>query len=136
MRPSPSAACSPEELRELLRPLAAGLIWWQPAEQSLRHPDRVIAQVLQRAEPSLFSPRSWNYWDQILGLALTGPAWIETARRHRSAEVSAVPPPAPARSRESAPSDERKRERATAISNRPRGTGTQGLGDALPFREA
>ena len=31
-----------EELRELLRPLAARLIWWQSAQQSLRHPDRVI----------------------------------------------------------------------------------------------
>ncbi len=69
MRPSPSAAWSPEELLELLRPLAARLIWWQSAEQTLRHPDRVIAQVLQRAEPGWFSPRSWNYWQQKLGLS-------------------------------------------------------------------
>ncbi|MFN9618414.1 MAG: hypothetical protein ACK55X_01715 [Synechococcaceae cyanobacterium] len=71
MRP-PSAACSPEEVRELLRPLAARLIWWQSAQQSLRHPDRVIAQVLQRAEPGWFSPRSWTYWQQKLGLADSG----------------------------------------------------------------
>jgi hypothetical protein len=95
MRP-PSAACSPEELRELLRPLAERLIWWQSAQQSLRHPDRVIAQVLemgtfedgeglrqalgdrrlaqvlQRAEPGWFSPRSWTYWQQKLGLANSG----------------------------------------------------------------
>jgi hypothetical protein len=94
--PPPPVACSPEELRELLRPLAARLIWWQPAQQSLRHPDRVIAQVLElgtfedgevlrqalgdrrlaqvlkRAEPGWFSPRSWTDWQQKLGLADSG----------------------------------------------------------------
>ncbi len=92
----PPLACNPAELRELLRPMAARLIWWQPAEHSLHHPDRVIAQVLelgtfedgqrlrqvlgdgrlaqvlQRAEPGWFSPRSWNYWHQKLGLAHAG----------------------------------------------------------------
>lgn len=91
--PQPPAAYSPEELLELLRPLAARLIWWQSAQQFLRHPDRVIAQVLelgtfedgeglrqalgdrrlaqvlQRTEPGWFSPRSWTYWQQKLGLA-------------------------------------------------------------------
>jgi len=86
LRPPPPAPCSPEALGELPRPLAARLIWWQPAEQSPRHPDRVIAQVLelgtfedgqrlrqslgdgllaqvlQRAEPGWLSPRSWTYW--------------------------------------------------------------------------
>ena len=76
---------SSTELEDLLRPLAAQLIWWQPADISLRNPDRVIAQVLdlgtfeagqrlrqvlgdrrlaqvlQRAEAGWFSPRSWNY---------------------------------------------------------------------------
>ncbi len=71
--------------------MAARLIWWQPAEQSPRHPDRVIAQVLelgtfeegqrlrqslgngrlarvlQRAEPGWFSTRSWNCWQQKHG---------------------------------------------------------------------
>lgn len=30
----------------MLEPLAARLIWWQSAEESLRQPDRVIAQVM------------------------------------------------------------------------------------------
>ncbi|MCS5699572.1 hypothetical protein NZK32_11035 [Cyanobium sp. FGCU-52] len=45
------------------------LICWQPAEQSQQHPDRVIAQLLQRAEPGWFSPRSWNDGQQKIGLA-------------------------------------------------------------------
>ena len=73
MRP-PSAACSSEEVRELLRPLAARLIWWQSAQQSLRQAlgDRRLAQVLQRTEPGWFSPRSWSFWQQKLGLADSG----------------------------------------------------------------
>ncbi|MEB3201079.1 MAG: hypothetical protein VKK62_11210 [Synechococcaceae cyanobacterium] len=79
-----------------LKSFAARLIWWQPVEQSLRHPDRVIAQVLelgtfeegeqlrralgdgrlatvlQQAEPGWFSPRSWTYWHRKLGLASSG----------------------------------------------------------------
>ena len=47
VRRSCASCCGP------WRPLAAGLIWWQLAEQSLRHLDRVIAQVLQRAELGL-----------------------------------------------------------------------------------
>ncbi len=81
-RPEPPVPPSRAELDDLLRPLAAQLIWWQPAEDSLRNPDRVIAQVLdlgtfeagqrlrqvlgdrrlaqvlQRAEAGWFSPRS------------------------------------------------------------------------------
>jgi hypothetical protein len=34
--------------------------------------DGVIAQVLQRAEAGWFSPRSWNDWQQKLGLARSG----------------------------------------------------------------
>jgi len=34
--------------------------------------DRRLAQVLQRAEASWLSPRSWNYWQQILGLERSG----------------------------------------------------------------
>ncbi len=69
-------------LDDLLKPMAAQLIWWQPADVSLRNPDRVIAQVLdlgtleagqrlpqvledrrlaqvlQQAEAGWFSPRS------------------------------------------------------------------------------
>lgn len=78
-------------------PLAAQLIWWQPAEQSVRHAERVsaqvmdigeyesvlklrrclgdarLAQVLQRAEAGWFSPRSWTYWHRMLGATPTGP---------------------------------------------------------------
>lgn len=76
---------SSTELEDLLRPLAAQLIWWQPADVSLRNRDRLsaqvlelgtfeagqrlrqvigdrrMAQVLQQAEAGWFSPRSWNY---------------------------------------------------------------------------
>jgi hypothetical protein len=38
---------TPDQERALLQPLAARLIWWQSPEQSLRHPDRVIAQVME-----------------------------------------------------------------------------------------
>ncbi|MFM7548003.1 MAG: hypothetical protein ACKO8I_03855, partial [Cyanobacteriota bacterium] len=82
---------------ELLSPMATQLIWWQPAEQALRHPGRVIAQVmdigtfemaqllrqglgdrrlaqvLQQAEAGWFSPRSWTYWHRKLGITPTGP---------------------------------------------------------------
>lgn len=44
--PEPLVPPSSAELDDLLRPLAAQLIWWQPADVSLRNPDRVIAQVL------------------------------------------------------------------------------------------
>lgn len=70
--PEPPVPPSSVELEDLLRPLAAQLIWWQPADLSLRNPDRVIAQVLPRAEASWFSPRSWNDWQQKLGLARSG----------------------------------------------------------------
>jgi hypothetical protein len=87
---------TPDQELALLQPLAARLIWWQSPEQSLRHPDRVIAQVmelgdfdsvlqlrqvlgdhrlaavLQRAQPGWFSPRSWTYWQLKLGLATSG----------------------------------------------------------------
>jgi hypothetical protein len=87
---------TPDQEQALLQPLAARLIWWQSPEQSLRHPDRVIAQVmelgafddvlrlrqvlgdhrlaavLQRAQPGWFSPRSWTYWQLKLALAPFG----------------------------------------------------------------
>jgi hypothetical protein len=89
----PTAA---EEIN-LLRPMAARLIWWEPAEQALRRPERVIAQVmeigdcdtvlqlrrslgdarlaqvLQQAEAGWFSPRSWSYWQRKLGVTPAGP---------------------------------------------------------------
>ena len=79
--PEPLVPPSSAERDDLLRPLAAQLIWWQPADVSLRNPDRVIAQVLQRAEAGWFSPRSWSYWQQKLGLARSG-AGPPLPRRH------------------------------------------------------
>ncbi|MFN9621458.1 MAG: hypothetical protein ACK587_01260 [Cyanobacteriota bacterium] len=103
--PEPLDPPSPAELDDLLRPMAAQLIWWQPVDVSLSNPDRVIAQVLelgtfeagqrllqvlgerrlaqvlQRAEAGWFSPRSWNYWQQKLGLAHSG-AVPQLPRRH------------------------------------------------------
>jgi hypothetical protein len=103
--PKPPDPPSPAALDDLLRPLAAQLIWWQPADVSLPNPDRVIAQVLdlgtfeagqrlrqvlgdqrlarvlQRAEAGWFSPRSWNHWQQMLGLARSG-AVPPLPRRH------------------------------------------------------
>ena len=93
----PASARDRGSLDTLLEPLAARLIWWQPVDQSLADPDRVIAQVLelgtfeegeqlrqalgdgrlarvlQQAEPGWFSPRSWTYWHRKLGLAPSGP---------------------------------------------------------------
>jgi len=72
---------TPDQELALLQPLAARLIWWQSPAQSLRHPDRVIAQVmelrnfdsaLQRAQPGWFSPRSWTYCQRKLAVAPSG----------------------------------------------------------------
>jgi len=95
-----------EEL-ELLRPMATQLIWWQPAEQALRCPERVIAQVmdigdfdtlqqlrrrlgdgrlaqvLQQAEAGWFSRRSWTYWHRKLGITPSGPVPPLPQRRFR-----------------------------------------------------
>jgi hypothetical protein len=92
----PLVSPTPEQEQALLQPLAARLIWWQSAQQSLGRPDRVIAQamelgdfdsvlhlrqvlgdrrlaaVLRRAQPGWFSPRSWTYWHLKLGLAPSG----------------------------------------------------------------
>ena len=103
----PPALASAEEEKELLRPMAARLIWWQPPEQALRRPQRVIAQVmdigdfdalqqlrrrlgdgrlaqvLQQAEAGWFSPRSWTYWHRKLGITPTGPVQPLPQRRFR-----------------------------------------------------
>lgn len=92
----PPVPATPDQEQALLQPLAARLIWWQSPQQSLRRPDRVIAQamefgdfdsvlrlrqvlgdrrlamVLQCAQPGWFSPRSWTYWHLKLGLAPSG----------------------------------------------------------------
>jgi len=72
--------------------MAKRYIWWQTPAESLRHPDRIIAQVmnlgtledadqletllapsaliavLHHATPGWFRPRSWSYWHYRLGL--------------------------------------------------------------------
>jgi hypothetical protein len=45
--PEPADPPSPAVLDDLLKPMAAQLIWWQPADVSLRNRDRVVAQVLE-----------------------------------------------------------------------------------------
>jgi hypothetical protein len=96
MMADPAPDLTASSLDTLLKPFAARLIWWQPVDQSLGNPDRVIAQVLelgtfeegeqlrqavgddrlarvlQQAEPGWFSPRSWTYWHRKLGLAPSG----------------------------------------------------------------
>jgi hypothetical protein len=75
-----------------LESLAARLVWWQPPAESLRDPQRLLAQVmvygtpedlavarrhfvesafravLDQPPPGLFDPRSWAYWHVVLGL--------------------------------------------------------------------
>lgn len=87
-RPNPAdrhAECS-----AVLAALAARLIWWESAEWAQRHPERVIAQVmdlgtfedvqrlraavddqrlrqvLSSAQAGWFSTRSWSYWHRKL----------------------------------------------------------------------
>jgi hypothetical protein len=69
---------------ERLRPFATRYVWWKTAEEALRHPERVVAQVmnirsfedlqhlnqivgdegmrlvLSQAEAGQFTPRSWH----------------------------------------------------------------------------
>jgi hypothetical protein len=80
----------------LLRSLAGKYVWWKTPEESLRFPQRVIAQVMNigdyedvqamsddqteallkeallKAEAGQFSPKSWSYWHYRLGLARPG----------------------------------------------------------------
>ena len=80
----PPALATAEEEKELLRPMAARLIWWQPAAQALRRPERVIAQVmdigdfdtLQRGDPVFY----------VEDVGDTGP--IATKVRMRAAQPS------------------------------------------------
>jgi len=81
---------------EFLHRLAAKYIWWKTPEEALRHPARVIAQVmdlgefrdvaelsaavgedvlrqtLQQAQAGWFSPRSWHFWHYRLRLCGAG----------------------------------------------------------------
>ena len=81
---------SPEQ-QELLEGLTH-YIWWQPGEESLRWPERLIAQVmdigdwddecaledafaaavlrriLEHSEAGWFRPKSWSFWNYRLGV--------------------------------------------------------------------
>jgi hypothetical protein len=80
-----------------LEDMAERLIWWQPAAQSLRRPERLIAQamaigtsddadlvettfgtdamrqVIAAAPAGLFEPRKWDYWHLRFGYRRTPP---------------------------------------------------------------
>ena len=80
-----------------LAQLARRLVWWKPPEETLRAPDRLIAQVmalgtwddielakrhwgvdafrrvLATPPPGVFDPRSWNYWHVVFGFFPTPP---------------------------------------------------------------
>lgn len=86
---------SPEQI-EVLRRLAPRYIWWKSLDEALRHPQRIIAQVMNMgdwddivfligqfdddtlrdvigaAEIGQFNPRAWHYWHYRLGLATYG----------------------------------------------------------------
>ena len=94
-----------DPLIPLLRQLAARYIWWQPPDEAVARPDRVMAQtmnlgdwddvvalcnqvgearlrqVLQHAEIGQFNARSWAYWHYRLGLARPGVLPPMPARR-------------------------------------------------------
>jgi len=79
-----------------IQTMAAKYIWWESPMAAMRHPTRVIAQVmnigdledaqallkllgdlafreaLAEAEPGWFNARSWTYWHYKLGLTDPG----------------------------------------------------------------
>ena len=81
---------------DVLAKMAARYIWWESVPTALRHPDRIMAQVmnlgdyedvqtllklvgedrlrcvLSSAEIGQFNERSWTYWHYRLGLAEPG----------------------------------------------------------------
>ena len=85
------------ETRARLTDMAERLIWWQRAEQSLRRPERLLAQamaigtsddadvvetvfgieamrhVLAAAPAGIFDPRKWDYWHLRFGYRRTPP---------------------------------------------------------------
>lgn len=84
------------QIHELLLRLAPRYVWWKGAEDAVKKPERVIAQimdigdfddvqamaavvgddvlrdVLTHAGAGQFNPRSWHYWHYRLGLARYG----------------------------------------------------------------
>jgi len=79
--------------KALLKRLAAKYIWWKSPEDAVELPERVVAQVMnlgdyndmqilaetvgedylrqviEQAEPGIFSEKSWAYWHYRLRLA-------------------------------------------------------------------
>lgn len=79
---------------DVLERMAARYVWWKTPDEAMKHPHRVVAQVmnigdyrdvqalahavgdealkdaLTRAEAGEFSAKSWNYWHLRLGLDL------------------------------------------------------------------
>lgn len=90
-------AMKSHEMAERLLDMAERLIWWQRAEQTLRRPERLIAQamavgtsedadrvetvfgteamrrVLAAAPAGIFDPRRWDYWHLRFGYRRTPP---------------------------------------------------------------
>ena len=80
-----------------LAPIARRVVWFEPVEYTLNHPELFLAhvmiygtmedvmaarryfddeafrQALQHASPGLFDPRSWTYWRVVLGLDPVSP---------------------------------------------------------------
>ena len=91
-----SAIADPQRARQLAE-VAERLIWWQNARQTLRHPERLIAQamaigtaedaqlvqelfgeevmrnVLTHAPAGVFNERRWDYWHLRFGYRKTPP---------------------------------------------------------------
>jgi DNA-binding MarR family transcriptional regulator len=91
------AAMTSREAAERISDMAKRLIWWQRAEQTLRRPERLIAQamavgtsedaerveaifgteamrrVLAAAPAGIFDPRRWDYWHLRFGYGRTPP---------------------------------------------------------------
>ena len=81
------------ERLQALKRFASEYIWWENAEEAIRFPNRVIAQVMelgifedtrelvslfgeaklveviQHSQAGWFTPRSWHYWHYRLHLA-------------------------------------------------------------------
>ncbi|OGR90332.1 MAG: hypothetical protein A2992_00245 [Elusimicrobia bacterium RIFCSPLOWO2_01_FULL_59_12] len=80
-----------------LAPIARRVVWFEPVDYTLEHPDLFLAHVMvygrmedviatkryfdeaafrlaiQHAPAGLFDPRSWGYWRVVLGLDPTTP---------------------------------------------------------------
>ena len=91
------AAMNEPAAAKTVNDLAERLIWWQPAQQTLRNPERLVAQamavgasgdaervealvgteamrrVLAAAPAGIFDRRRWDYWHLRFGYARTPP---------------------------------------------------------------